>query len=324
MKRYLRFGAMGLIPICCMFLLVGQLAAAPKYPGKPILFVMPWPAGGGTDISMRPLVNAASRNLGQPIVMEYHPGGSTAVGMGLLKLKKPDGYAIGQATVSGMVSQHLRKVAYDMRKDFTYIMQYADYISGMVVAANAPWKSLKEFLDYAKANPGKVRFSSSGPGGPQHLVMANLAKQLGINWIHIPFEGGPPALAALMGGHVEAYSTTMLSKPHILSGRLRLLATYGEKRNPAFPDVPTVTECGYQDSYSNSMMIVGPKGLSAEIVEILHQAFKKGLEDPEFIKGCGLVDHAILYKNPQETAKFVQKLDTEVGEMIRDLKLRKE
>jgi tripartite-type tricarboxylate transporter receptor subunit TctC len=324
MKRHLRLGVMGLIAICGAILLVGQLSAAPKYPEKPILFIMPWPAGGGTDISMRPLVNAASRNLGQPIVMEYHPGGSTAVGMGVLKLKKPDGYTIGEATVSGMVSQHLRKVTYDMTKDFTYIMQYADYISGLVVAANAPWKTLKEFLDYAKANPGKVRYSVSGPGSPQRLVMANLAKQLGINLITIPFEGGPQALAALMGGHVEALTTTMLAKPHILSGRLRLLATYGEKRNPTFPDIPTVTESGYHDSYSNSMMILGPKGLSPEIVETLHQAFKKGLDDPDFIKGCAQVDHAIVYKSPQETAKFVQTMNTEVADTLRDLKLSKE
>jgi tripartite-type tricarboxylate transporter receptor subunit TctC len=323
MKRFSVFIALTLMGFFCLTG-IGLAQTGAKYPQKPILFIMPWPAGGGTDISMRPLVNAASRHLGQPIVMEYHAGGSTAVGMGILKLKKPDGYTIGEATVSGMVSQHLRKVTYDMGKDYTYIMQYADYISGLVVAANAPWKSLKEFLDYANANPGKVRYSVSGPGSPQRLVMANLAKQLGINWITIPFEGGPQALAALMGGHVEACTTTMLAKPHILSGRLRLLTTYGEKRNPAFPDVPTITESGYRDSYSNSMMILGPKGLSPETVEILHQAFKKGLEDPEFIKACGQVDHAVVYKNPQETAKFIQTLDTEVGEMLRELKMRKE
>jgi tripartite-type tricarboxylate transporter receptor subunit TctC len=324
MKNYLRFGAFGAISLFCLALLAGHaFGADSNYPARPIRFIMPWPAGGGTDISLRPLVTAASSNLGQPIVIEYHPGGAAAVGLGLLKLEKPDGYVIGQATLSGMVSQHLRKVSYDMRKDFTYIMQYADYLSGLVVAANSPWKSLREFLDYAKANPGKIRFSSSGPGAPQHIVMENLAKRLGINWVHIPFQGGPAAMAALMGGHVEAYSATMLVKPQILAGRLRLLATYEENRNPSFPDVPTITEYGYPDSCPNLMMILGPKGLSPEIVETLHQAFKKGLQDPEFIKGCAKVDHAIIYKSPQETTKSILEMDEKYGAMLRKLKLNK-
>ncbi len=295
-----------------------------KYPDKPISFIMPWPAGGGTDISLRPLVKAASQIVGQPIVMEYHPGGSTAVGMGLLKVKKPDGYAIGMCSISSLINQLTRKVPYDLLKDFTPIMQYAEYTFGLVVMADSPWKTLKEFVDYAKANPGKIRYSSTGPGDPQSLVMSSLAKQNQIKWTHIPFEGGPPALTALMGGHVEAYSSTMHCKPHILAGRIRLLATYGEKRLPSFPFVPTLRELGFPIVAPSFMIILGPKGISPEMVETVHQAFKKGMEDPDFINACGMVDHVVLYQNPKDTAKLLHQLYEELGGIVRELKLRKE
>ncbi len=307
-------------------LAVGALAIAPswaKYPDKPINFIMPWPAGGGTDISCRPLVSAASRILGQPVAMEYHPGGSTAVGMGILKVKKPDGYTIGMTSVSSLLNQHTRKVPYDLLKDFTPIMQYAEYTYGLVVMGDSPWKTLKEFLDYAKANPGKIRYSSTGPGDPQSLVMTSLGKRLQIQWTHIPFEGGPPALAALLGGHVEAYSTTMHVKPHVLAGKIRLLSTYGEKRIASFSNVPTLQELGYPIVAPSFMVLLGPKGLSAEVVEAVHQAFRKAMEDPEFIKGCDAVDHVAIYKNPQDTAKFLVYMNEEIIGLVRELKPQK-
>ncbi len=324
MIRHSWFG----IPAVILFPLVVLFGASPtlwaKYPDKPITFLMPWPAGGGTDISGRPLINAASRILGQPMVIEYHPGGSTAVAMGMLKVRKPDGYTIAQTTMSGTISQNMRKVPYDLLKDFTPIMQYAEYTEGLVVKADSPWKTFKEFSDYAKENPGKIRYSSTGPGSPPSLVMASIGKQLQIKWTLIPFEGGPPALTALLGGHVEAYTTTMHCKPHILAGRLSLLVAYGEKRIPDFPNVPTLQELALPRVAPNFMIILGPRGLPAEIVDALHQAFKKAMEDLEFIKGCAAVDHAIVYRDPQETEKLLKFYDEKIGVLIRELKLRKE
>ena len=294
-----------------------------KYPEKPITFIMPWPAGGGTDVSGRPLIEAASRVLGQPIVIEYHPGGSTIVGMNILKNKKPDGYTIGQTTLSATISQHTRKVPVDLTKDFSYIMQYADYSNGLVVRSDSPWKTLKEFLDYSKANPGKIRYSSTGPSSPPSLVMATLGRLLGIQWTLIPFEGGPPALTALLGGHVEAYTGTMHTKPHVLAGRLRLLCAYEQKRAPSFPDIPTLQELGYPIVCSNFLVLLAPKGLPKDITEILHQAFKKALDDPEFKKGCQKVDHVIVYRNPEETTQHIRKMDKEISMAVKELKLIK-
>lgn len=246
------------------------------------------------------------------------------MGMGILKNKKPDGYTIGMTSVSSLINQHTRKVPYDLLKDFTFIMQYAEYTYGLIVKGDSPWKNFKEFIDYAKANPGKIRFSSTGPGDPQSLVMAALAKHFQTKWTHIPFEGGPPALAALLGGHVEAYSSTMHCKPQILSGQVRLLAGYGEKRIPSFPDIPTLKELGIPVVAPSFMVLLAPKGFPAESLEILHQTFKKAMDDPDFIKGCNLVDHMPIYRNPQETSKFLSQLFEDVGGLIRELKSRKE
>ena len=184
--------------------LPGAVLAQEKYPTKPINFLIGYPAGGTTDVCARPLVAAASKILGQPIVVVNKPGGASAVAVATLKTEKPDGYTIGILPSGAVLSQHMRKVPYDSAKDFTPIMQYAIYLYGLVVRSDSPWKTFKEFIDYAKANPGKIRYSTAGPGTPQHLVMERLALKEKIKWTHIPFEGGAPAISALLGGHVEA------------------------------------------------------------------------------------------------------------------------
>jgi tripartite-type tricarboxylate transporter receptor subunit TctC len=196
-------------------------------------------------------------------------------------------------------------------------MQYADAAFGIVVLATSPWKTLKEFLDYAKANPKKIRHSSAGPGTPNALAMASLAKQFQIEWTHIPFEGAASALAALLGGHVEAYSTTMHCKPHITAGRLRILTALGEQRIPSFPAVPTLQELGIPITASNFNALIGPRGLPPEILETIHQAFKKAMQDPAFIKVTDTIDMNRIYRSPQETGKYFLKLNEDVIEALK-------
>lgn len=329
MKQKVIITIVGIFFLSLMVLaFAGPSSGAAQYPSKPITLIMVWPAGGGTDTSLRPLVAAASKILRQPIVIEYHPGGNGAVGMEILRLKKGDGYTIGCSTASVLVNPYLRKVQYDSFKDFTWVIEYADQIAGLAVPANAPWKTMQEFLDYAKANPGKIRYSSSGPGCMQALPMDFLGKKLGIKWTHIPFEGGPPALVAVLGGHVEAYATTMHCKSHMQpGGRLRLLSIFGNKRNPSFPDVPTLQEVtGLGDDDIKRMdggspqFILAPKGLSPDILEALHQAFKKAMTDPDFIKACEMMDHAINYRGPEQATKYFQELDQAIAIAIRELK----
>jgi tripartite-type tricarboxylate transporter receptor subunit TctC len=302
----------------------GSAPAQEKYPTKPINFVIGYPAGGTTDVCARPLVMAASKILGQPIVVLNKPGGGSAVAVASLKIEKPDGYTIGVLPSGAVLSQHMRQVPYDSVKDFTPIMQYAEYLIGLAVRSDSPWKTFKEFIDYAKANPGKVRYSTAGSGTPQHLVMERLALKEKIKWTHIPFQGGGPAVTAVLGGHVEAVSQTTEWKAHVESGRLRLLAVYEEKRMADFPNVPTLLDLGYDITAASLISIVGPKGLSPHIVGTLHGAFKKAMEDPDFIKVSRQVDQPSLYRGPADLAKHLVKMNEEVGGLIKSLGLREE
>ena len=302
----------------------GFVSAQEKYPTKPINFIIGYPAGGTTDVCARPLVAAASKILGQPVIVVNKPGGASAVAVATLKNEKPDGYTIGILPSGAVLSQHMRKVPYDSAKDFTPIVQYAVYLYGLVVKPDSPWKTFKEFIDYAKANPGKIRYSTAGPGTPQHLVMERLARKEKIKWTHIPFEGGPPAIANLLGGHVEASSQTTEWKKNVEAGTLRLLAVYGEKRMIDFPNVPTLLELGYNIIAPSLICVVGPKGLSPQIVEILHGAFKKAMEDPDFIKMGRQLDQPVIYRGPQELGKHLVEMNEEVGSLIESLGLRKE
>jgi tripartite-type tricarboxylate transporter receptor subunit TctC len=305
-------------------LVPGVVFAQEKYPTKPINFLIGFPAGGTTDVCARPLVAAASKILGQPIMILNKPGGASSVAVATLKNEKPDGYAIGILGSGAVLSQHMRKVPYDSANDFTPIMQYAVYLYGLVVRPDSPWNTFKEFIEYAKANPGKIRYSTAGPGSPQHLVMERLALKEKIKWTHIPFEGGAPAVSALLGGHVEACSQTTEWKKHVEAGRLKLLAVYGEKRMTDFPDVPTLVELGYDIIAPSLICIAGPKGLSPQMVETLHGAFKKAMEDPDFIKLGRQMDQPSIYRGPQELAKHLVKMNEEVGALIRSLGLRQE
>ncbi|HSR13878.1 MAG TPA: tripartite tricarboxylate transporter substrate binding protein, partial [Thermodesulfobacteriota bacterium] len=300
------------------------LHAQEKYPSKPINFFIGFPAGGTTDVCARPLVLAASKTLGQPIVVVNKPGGGSAVAVASLKNEKPDGYTIGILGSGALLSQHTRKVPYDTAKDFTPIMQYAVYLYGLVVKADSPWKTYQEFIDYAKNNPGKVRFSTAGPGTPQHLVMERLAMQHKIKWTHIPFPGGGPAITALLGGHVEAASQTTEWKPHVEAGRLRLLAVYGEKRMIDFPNVPTLLELGTGITAPSLISIAGPKGISPAIVDTLHSAFKKAMDDPDFVKVSRQLDQPPVYRGPEDLAKHLVKMNEDAGALIRTLGIKEE
>ncbi len=315
----------GMILFSLALLSFGNPASWAKYPEKPINLIMCWPPGGTMDISLRPLAKAASQGIDQQIVIEYRAGASGSVGMGLLKTKKPDGYTIGVTSSSSVVQQHVAKVGYDITKDFTCIMQYVDVAYGLVVQADSPWKTFQEFVQFTKANPGKIRYSSPGPAGSTYLTMAALSKHYGIDWTHIPFAGGAPALTALLGGHVEAYSATIGGcKSQILAGRLRLLAAFGEKRIPSFPDIPNINELGFSVKFPQAYYIFGPKGLPSDILETLHQVFKKGLQDPEFIKACATGESVIIYRNPREMTEHILQFSKEMVEIIRDLKIKKE
>jgi len=294
------------------------------FPTQPINLYVGWGAGGSTDVTLRALSEAASKILGQPIVVTNKPGGGSAVCLALLKKEKPDGYTIANISAAGILSQYMRKVPYDALQDFTPIMRYGDYTFGVVVRSEAPWKTFKELVEYAKANPGKIKYSTSGAGTFHHLAMEALAKTQGISWVHIPYKGGHAATTAILGGHVDVEACSSEWKPYVESGRLRLLSTYNPERLAKYPDVPTWVDVGYPVAASSLVGIVGPKGIPRPVVDKLHGAYKKALEDAGFKKAMDSLDMPIVYRDPEGLYQDMKNLADKWGKMIIDMGLRKE
>ncbi|MGA2954653.1 MAG: tripartite tricarboxylate transporter substrate binding protein [Thermodesulfobacteriota bacterium] len=293
-----------------------------QYPTKPINLLIGAAAGGATSITLRTLSDAAGKILGQPIVLLNKPGGGGAVALVLLKNEKPDGYTLGNINAAGVLSQYMRKVPYDALTDFTPIIRYGDYTYGVVIRAESPWKTFQELIEYAKANPGKIKFSTSGAGTFHHLVMEVLARQEGIKWTHIPYKGGHEATTAILGGHVDVEACSSEWKPYVESGKLRLLSTYNPNRLPKFPDVPTWVELGYKIAANGGIGVVGPKGLSRPIVDKLHGAYKKAMDDPTFRKSMEIYDMPIAYRDPEGLGKDIKELGDKWGKLIVDFGIK--
>lgn len=297
---------------------------AQNYPVKPINMINGWAAGGTVDITLRILSEFAGKTLGQPIVVVNKPGGGSAVALALLKNEKPDGYTVGNLSPAGMLSQFMRKVSYDVMTDFTPIIRYGDYSYGVAVRTESPWKTFKELVNYAKANPGKIRYGTAGAGTFHHLAMEALGRQEGIKWIHIPYKGGHEASTALLGGHVEVQASASEWKPYVDSGKLRLLSTYNPNRLSKYPDVPTWAELGYRIEASGYIGILGPKGLPRPLVEKLHSAFKRAMQEPAFVKAMDKYDMPIVYRDPEGLGKDIREFCQEWGKRIADLGIKEE
>jgi tripartite-type tricarboxylate transporter receptor subunit TctC len=295
-----------------------------QYPTKPITVVVGYGAGGSTDITARVISEAASKILGQPIVVVNKPGGGSGLALGFLKREEPNGYTIGTFGGGGIISQKMRRVNYDLSKDFTYIMGYGDYQVGVAVQKDAPWKTFVELVGYAKANPGKLKYSTTGTGSSHHMMMEALAKQQGIQWTHIPYKGGHEATVALLGGHVDFEASTTEWKPYVDNGSLRLLTTYSPRRNPKYPEVPTMLDLGYNLFLRSAIGLLGPKGIPGPVVEKLNLAFKQAMGNLEFKKTMDQFDMEIIYYRPEELEKETNKQLEFFGNIIKQLGLRED
>lgn len=306
---------------CFFAMLLDVVSAQEKYPIKPINLIIGYAAGGPTEITVRGIATAASKHLGQPFVLLSKPGGDSALSLGIIKDQKPDGYNIGFISTNGIIASHVRNVNYDTVKDFTPIIQYAEALSAVAVRSDSPWKTWRELIEYARANPGKIRYSSSGPGSPQSLVMGQVAIREKIKWTNVPFEGTAPAATALLGGHVEVVAGTITWKPYVDAGRFRVLASLTTPL-PFAPNAPTSMEL-YGIDCSISLFITGPKGISPEIVEILHGAFKKAMDDPDFLRACESGGTVPKYRSTEESARFIVKLNEDFKSWLKDAGLLK-
>jgi tripartite-type tricarboxylate transporter receptor subunit TctC len=299
------------------------MAQAQQFPTRPVTLVVPWPAGGSTDIGMRALASATEKHLGQPIVIENRPGAGGTVGPATMAANsRPDGYTVGQLPISVFRIPHIQKTTFDPAKDFTYIIHITGYTFGTVVRADAPWKTFPELLDYAKANPGKLNYGTPGVGTSLHITMEQIAKQRGIKWTHVPFKGGADNMNSLLGGHIDVLADSTGWAALVNSGQFRLLVTWGAERTKNWPNVPTLKEIGI-DMVSNSPFgIGGPKGMDPALVKILHDAFKKGMEEPSYKEAMLKLDQEPFYLSTADYHAYAMRQIDEQKQLVEELGLR--
>ena len=297
-------------------------AFANNYPDRPITFICPWPAGGTADMTMRALCSAAAKQLGQTIVVENKAGASGMLGLKAMLSAKADGYTIGQIPISVARFSQLGTVQIDPLKDLTYLARVSGQTFGTVVRADSPYKTLKDLVTAAKANPGKPTYASAGIGGATHVGMEEFAHAAGVQFNHIPYKGGAPALQDLLGGQVDALVDSTSWAPHVKSGKLRLLATWGAKRTIDFPDAPTLKELGYDVVVDAPNGIGAPKGLEAAVEKRLREAFKAAASSPEFTAACDKIDAPLMYLDGPDYAAYVAATYKRETALIERLKLK--
>jgi tripartite-type tricarboxylate transporter receptor subunit TctC len=317
------FGRRAALGFGASLLAAPALRAQDRYPSRPIRLIVPWAAGGTTDIQMRALGEQASKRLGQPIIIENRAGAGGILGPQQLLNERPDGYVLAQMPIS--VFRHPQmapRALFNPLEDFTYVIHLTGYLFGIVVNADSPWRTLSEFLDYAKANPGKVNYGTPGVGTSLHITMEQIAGTRGIEWTHVPFRGWAENSQALLGNQIQASADSSGWAELVMSGRMRLLVTWSAERAKRFPDVPTLKESGIDIVSASPYGLAGPKGMNPDHVKVLHDAFREALFDPAHVGILDRFDMAPFHLGPEEYATFARRQYAEEGEMIRRLGLR--
>ncbi len=295
-------------------LLGTRSAFAQEFPSRPITLLVPWPAGGSTDISLRLLCEEASKRLKQPINVENKPGAGGTLAMPTLTQSAPDGYMLAQLPLTIYRAPHTTKVLWHPVRDVTPILQISGTTFGLVVPTASAFQSVTDVIDYARKNPGLLTVGSNGIGTTPHLVMEELFSRLKLTYIHVPYKGTAEQMIAVARGELMVGTGTGFG-PYVEGvGKLRVLATFGEERTKRWAQVPTMKELGYGIVAMSPYGIGGPKGMPKEIVKQLHDAFKAAMFSPAFAHEITKYDQELSYLNTEDYAKFAA--DTFVREKL--------
>ena len=297
-------------------------AAHAQYPDHAITMVVPFPPGGVADTVARPVADAMSRELKQPVVIENKPGAGGGIGMAQVAKAKPDGYTIMMSLASLTVLPEADKILgrepmYQINQ-LKPIARFTADPTVFAVRAEAPWKTLADFVADAKKNPGKFTYGSSGNYGTMHVPMEMLNASAGVKMLHVPFTGAGPAVVALLGGQVQALSTGPSSiMGHLRAGKVRVLATWGESRHPALPDVPTLKELGYDAQFSQWTGLFVPAGTPEPVIAKLREASRVAVDDPTFKGALAKVETPIQYLDQPQFRAFWDADARKLAEVVR-------
>jgi tripartite-type tricarboxylate transporter receptor subunit TctC len=307
LSRTVVFGGLVAVMLCAQATSVAQTASA--FPNQPIRMVVPYPPGGPTDITARVVAAEMSKTIGQNIVIDNRPGASGMIGSEMVTKSTPDGYTLlGNASIHVINPSVYPDMRFDAIKDFVPITQLAQVPLVLVVPANSPIKSVKDLVEYAKANPGKVNFGSAGSASAQHLAGESFKIAAGIQMQHIPYKGSAPALTDLAGGQLQLMFDSMPSAtPMINSGKLRAIAVTTTTRAKARPDLPTIAESGFPGfDISTWYAYWAPKGTPADIVEKLAASAAQALKNPEVIAKYEAMGAEPVGSTPTQFAAYVE------------------
>ncbi len=280
--------------------------ARERFPVRPISLWLPWPAGGATDITFRLLADAAARQLGQRVLVENRGGGGGTLVMPVIQQAAADGYTLAQLPQTVLRAPWTRKVLWDPVRDTTPIIQISGVTFGIVVPAASPLKSLDDLFAYAKARPGELTVATNGVGTTPHVVMDELFGKRALHFIHVPYKGTAEQMLAVSTGQVMVGVNSNGFAPFVDSGRLRLLVTFGEHRTKRWPAVPTLKELGHGIVAASPYGIVGPAGLPAPVVQVLHDAFRVAMNDPAHVAELAVFDQELAYLGPEDYARAIK------------------
>ena len=301
----------------------GTARAQAAWPARPVTLVVPWPAGGSTDVSMRAMAEAAAKHLGQPIVVDNKPGASGTLGPATMAAAaRPDGYTIAQMPISMFRLPYMQKTAFDPQRDFTYISNLTGYTFGVVVKKDSKFQSFKDLIEAARAAPGKITYATPGAGTTLHITMEQIAAAAGVKLTQVPFKGGAETSAAVMGGHVDATADSTGWGPLVDAGELRLLCTWGPARTKKWPNVPNLVELGINIVSDSPFGIAGPRGMNPAAVQKLDEAFRAAMADPGVLATLEKFDMAPRYMPTAEYKTFVETTITEQKALIERLGLK--
>ena len=297
-------------------------AAVAQYPDRPVTMVVPFPPGGLADTVARPVAEALSRELKQPVVIENKAGAGGAIGMAHAAKSKPDGYTVLMALSSYTVLPEADKVLgrtpqYQLA-DLKPVARVTADPTVLAVRAESPWKTYAEFIAAARAAPGKITFGSSGNYGTMHMPMAMLALSQGVQMTHVPYTGAGPAIVGLLGGQVDALSTGPASiVQHVKAGKVRVLAHWGEGRLASLPDVPSLRELGVPVEYAQWSGIFVPAGTPEPVVARLREAAKAAANDERVRQELGTAGSPILNMDAPEFQRYVDADAAKMSDVVK-------
>lgn len=298
-------------------------AQAQSFPARPIKLIIAFPAGGPTDITMRSLADNASTILGQPIIVENKPGAGGTLPAQTLQSTAADGYTLAQIPLGVFRLPYTTKINWDPIKDLAYVLNVTGYAFGLVVPIDSPLKTWTHFVAWAKANPGRLTYGSTGTLTSPHLTMELIAQKLDLQLLHVPYKGSADLTQSILGGNIMAAADSTGFAPQVEAGKLRVLNTWGAQRLAKFPDAPTLKELGLDLVQNSPFGIAAPRDTPPAVVKRLHDAFKQAMEKENYITVLSKYDMVPMYMSSDGYTKFAQETFAREKLLIEKLGLAK-